>query len=488
MAKIALTQGAYEARAAIADAQKCINLYSEKNPKDSPFPFTEYPTPGTVIETTATAAGEVRQVYTASNGNLYVVVGDTVYYVSSSFVWTVLGTLTTSTGFVSMKDNTLAVVIVDGTVFAFCIDLSNNDWNTVSATNFYAADMVDFMDTYLIFNRSGTNQFFFSLSNADFSMFVGGTAFDPLDIAAKTGNNDNIVGLRVMHRELWLIGVKTSEVWFDAGAQDFAFQAMPGAFVEHGCTALGSIAKYDLGLYWLGQDSAGANVVFRGAQYKAEIVSTKAIDREIATYPNPQGALGFTYMQEGHIFYVLQFPDADVTWVFDIYEQRWHRRGWSDTNGILHRWRANCFTAYNGQLLVGDFENGNIYSLDLDTYLDNYDGSTGDAIVRTRSFPHTTNENDRLVHKNFILAVEVGNKMSTATNDSDEVSLRWSDNAGRSYGEAVLQSFGETGGYLASLQWNRLGLARDRVYEASWSAPVKTSIQGAYLEVIKAAS
>lgn len=494
MAKIALTQGSYESRSAIADAQRCINLYAEQNPKDSPFPETYYPTPGTVILTTAPVIGEIRAQYTTSNGNLYIVRGDTVYYVSSVFGWTVLGTLTTSTGFVSIKDNTLAAVIVDGTAFAFCIKLSDNSWNAVSATNFYATDIVDYVDTYLLFNRKGTNQFFFSLSNADFSMFVGGTAFDPLDIAAKTGGNDNIIGIKVMHRELWLLGEKTSEVWFDAGATDFAFQAMPGAFVPHGCTAVGSIAVYDLANYWLGQDAAGANVVFEGAQYRAVTISTKAIDREIATYANPQGALGFTYLQEGHIFYVLIFPDANVTWVYDIGESarsgipKWHRRCWSDSEGILNRWRVNCFTAYNGQLLVGDFENGNIYELDLDTYIDSFDGTDGDAIVRIRSFPHTTEENDRLIHKNFLLAMEVGNEMSSATNDNNYVSLRWSDNAGRSYGESVLQSIGPTGNYLASLQWNRLGLARDRVYEASWSAPVKTSIQGAYLEVVKSAS
>ncbi len=486
--KIPLTLGAYEARSAIADAQKCVNLYAEKNPKDAPFPFTCYPTPGTPIQATAPQVDEVRAMYTASNGNLYVVVRDTVYYVDSNYIWTVLGTLTTTAGFVSIKDNTLAAVIVDGTAFAFCIQLSDNSWNAVSGTNFYATDIVDYVDTYLIFNRKGTNQFFFSLSNADFTMLVGGTAFDSLDIAAKTGGSDPIVGLKVMHRELWLIGEKTSEVWFDAGATDFAFQAMPGAFVEHGCTAVGSIAKYDLALYWLGQDAAGANVVFEGAQYRVRTVSTKAIDREIATYANIAGALGFTYLQEGHVFYVLIFPDANVTWVYDIGEEKWHRRCWSDSQGILNRWRANCFTAYNGKLLVGDFENGNIYYLDLDTYLDRYDGTTGDPITRIRSFQHVTNENDRLTHKNFLLAMEVGNKMSTVTNDNDQISLRWSDNAGRSYGEAVLQSLGDTGGYISSLQWNRLGLARDRVYEASWSAPVKTSIQGAYLEVIKAAS
>lgn len=486
--KIPLTQGDYMARSAIADAQRCVNLYAEKNPPDSPFPYTYYPTPGTPILSTAPLAGEVRASYTASNGNLYVVVAQNVYFVSTAYFWTLLGTLTTNTGFVSIKDNTLAVVIVDGTAFAFCIKLATNAWNAVSGTNFYATSVVDYVDTYLLFNIVGTNQFFFSLGLVTFEMLVGGTAFDPLDIAAKTGGNDNIVGLKIMHRELWLIGEKTTEVWYDAGAADFAFQAMPGAFVEHGCTAVGSIAKYDLALYWLGQDSSGANVVFRGAQYRAEVISTKAIDREIATYPNPQGALGFTYLQEGHVFYVLIFPDANVTWVFDVYEDRWHKRAWADAEGILNRWRPNCFAAWNGLLVCGDFENGNLYNLDLGTYLDQWNGTTGNPIVRIRSFPHITNENKRLVHRHFILAMEVGNEMNGATNDNDYISLRWSDNAGVSYGNAVIQPLGPEGFYQGSVQWNRLGLARDRVYEAFWSAPVKTSIQGAYLDVLPAAS
>lgn len=481
--KLALSQGAYEARSIIADAQKCINLYSETNPKDSPFPFTLYPTPALEYLTTCPVLGPVRGEYTASNGNFYAVVGPRVYTVSTSYVWTLLGSLTTSTGFVSMIDNTLALVIVDGSPNGSAVKLSTNTFGAISATNFFGANRVDYIDTYLIFNRPGTNQFYFTFSNATYEMLIGGTAFDPLDIAAKNGGNDNIVGVAVMHREIWLIGAKTSEVWFDAGATDFAFQAMPGAFVEHGCTAVGSIAKYDLALYWVGQDAAGANVVFEGAQYRVKRVSTHAIEREIATYPSTQDALGFTYLQEGHIFYVLTFPSANVTWVYDIAETKWHKRCWSDSEGNLNRWRANCFVPFNNQLVVGDFENGNLYGLNLDLYLDN-----GDPIVRVRSFPHVTEENDRLIHKNLILAMEVGDEMDTSTDDQFKVSLRWSDNAGRSYGDAVEQSLGATGEYQTSVQYNRLGLARDRVYEVSWSAPMKTAIQGAYLEVIKAAT
>lgn len=483
--RLALTIGAYEARSIIADAQRCINLFQEANPPDSPFPFTLYPTPALVLLTTAPVIGPIRQIYTASNGAFFAVVGANVYIVSTAYVWTLLGTLTTNTGFVSIKDNTLVAVIVDGSANGFAIKLADNTYGAISPVNFFGANRVDYIDTYLIFNRPGTNQFYFTFANATYEMFVGGTAFDPLDIAAKTGGNDIIIGCAIMHRELWLIGGGvesggTSEVWFDAGASDFAFQAMPGAFVEHGCQAVGSIAKYDLTLYFLGQDAAGNSIVFAGAQYHVERISTHAIEKDIASYSVKSDAIGFTYLQEGHTFYVLTFPTANVTWVYDIGEKNWHKRCWLDTDGNLNRWRANCFAPFNNQLVVGDFENGKLYGLDLDTYLDD-----GEPIVRIRSFPHVTKENDRLSHRNLIAAMEVGDEMDTSTNDEFQVSLRWSDNAGRSYGNAVLQSLGGTGEYLTSVQWNRLGLARDRVYELSWSAPMKTALQGVYLDMIK---
>jgi hypothetical protein len=481
--KIPLTIGAYEARSIIADAQRCINLYIENNPSDSPFPQTHYPTPGTDFLTTCPVPGPVRSAYTASNGRFYVVVGANVYAVSTAYVWTLLGSLTTNTGFVSMKDNTLVCIIVDGSANGFAVRISDNTFGQISGTNFFGANRVDYLDTYLILNRPNSNQFYFTLSEVSYDMLINGTGFDPLDIAAKTGGNDNLIGVAVMHREIWLIGALTSEVWFDAGAADFAFQAMPGAFVEHGCTAVGSIAKYDLALYWLGQDASGQSIVFEGAQYRVARVSTHAIEKEIASYPDKEDAIGFTYLQEGHIFYVLTFPSANVTWVYDVSEKHWHRRCWSDTEGGLNRWRANCFSIFNNQLVVGDFENGKLYGLNLDTYLD-----AGDPIVRIRSFPHVSNENDRLVHRNLIAAMEVGDEMDTSTNDKHEVSLRFSDNAGRSYGEAITQTLGGTGEYLTSLQWNRLGLARDRVYELSWSAPMKTSLQGVYLDVLKSAT
>jgi len=483
MTQIALVEGAYQSRSLIADAQQCVNLYTEKCPPDSPYPYIHYPTPGLNLLTTCPVVGPVRATYTASNGSLFVVVSNRVYLVTQSYGWNLLGHINSYTGFVSIKDNSLCCVIVDGTQKGFVIDLATNAFGQISLTNWNPASRVDYLDTYLIFSIVASNEFFFSLAEATYTMFTNGTAFDPLDFAAKTGGNDLMVGVAVMHRELWLIGAATSEVWFDAGAADFAFQAMPGAFVEHGCSSVGSIAKYDLALYWLGQDTSGNSGVFEGAQYRVRKISTEAIDNEIMSYPVKNDALGFIYQQQGHVFYVLVFPSQDVTWVYDLKEGHWHKRAWMDTNGNLHRWRANCACVFNNQIIVGDYQNGNLYSLDLDTYLDN-----GQPIARIRSFPHVVAENDRMIHRNLIAAMEVGDEMVNTTADTCAVSLRFSDTAGRSYGDAIVQSLGNTGHYNTSLQWNRLGLARDRVYELSWSAPVKTSLQGVYLDAIRCAS
>ena len=68
--QVPLTLGSYMARSVIASAQRCVNLYTEPNPKDSPFPFTCYPTPGLTVLWSPPSPVPARGVYAASNGDL----------------------------------------------------------------------------------------------------------------------------------------------------------------------------------------------------------------------------------------------------------------------------------------------------------------------------------------------------------------------------------------------------------------------------------
>lgn len=481
--QVSLVTGAYEARSVIATAQRCINLYMEKNPDDVPYPYTHYPTPGLTSLSTAPVVAEVRGLYTASNGHLYGVVANTLYDISSSWVFTPIGTISSSSGQVSMKDNTLVMILVDGSPNGWAVDLATNNFGAITSTAFYGSTHVDYVDTFFVFNRPGTNQFYISLSNVTFADLIGSSAFDPLFIAGKTGGNDLLVAAFVMHREVSLVGVGTSEVWYDAGASDFPFQAMPGAFIEHGCQAKYSIAKYDLSLFWLGQDSAGNSFVLEESAYRVRMISTRAIANEINGYAVKSDAIGFTYIQQGHAFYVLTFPTQNVTWVWDIVEQHWHQRQWTDADGNAFRWRANCVAVFNNKVVVGDYQNGQIYSLDLDNYED-----AGAPIVRIRSFPYLQNQGKRLIHRNVLVWMEVGTPLMPGTTDAAEMTLRISNDYGVSFPVSVTQSMGNVGQYLTSVQFNRLGLGRSRVYEVSWSAPMKSALSGVFLDVVEEAS
>jgi hypothetical protein len=115
---------------------------------------------------------------------------------------------------------------------------------------------------------------------------------------------------------------------------------MNGAFIQHGCAAKYSVAQMGDALFWLSQDKQGGNVVLKGQGYQAERISTHAIEVAIASYAVKSDAIGYTYQQEGHQFYVLTFPTADRTWVYDLVTGEWHERVWLDSDGVEHRHRG----------------------------------------------------------------------------------------------------------------------------------------------------
>lgn len=470
MARVPLITGAYQAKSVIAAAQSCINLYGEQNPKDSPFPFSYYPTPGLTTQAVASPAqgSGWRGLYSASNGSGYGVCGNTVYKINVDYSLTKLGIIGTQTGKVSMVDNGSYLVMVDGTISSgYQINLGTNVLTQITNPAFLGANTIDYVDGFLVLNNPGTQQWYISLANQ--------VSFDATDFASKSGFSDKLIGVAVTKRYVYLLGNSTSEVWFNAGDSPFTFDRVPGVFMQYGCAAVGSIAQMDGQIYWLAQSAQGVAFVCRSQQYNAEHISTFALDNELATYGTLSDAIGFTYEISGHFFYVLTFPTADKTWQYDLSTGQWNQLSWVDTNGILHRHRANCYASINGQPIVGDWQNGNLYLWDVNNYTD-----AGNPIPRIRSFMHSVDDNsDRMRYREFIANMEVGNG---ANGGSVPVYLRWSDTRGKSWGNPISTSLGMEGQYQTSLQFQRLGMARDRVFELSWSAPCKTSLLGAWTQ------
>jgi probable HAF family extracellular repeat protein len=415
MARVPLIGGAYTARTLGVAAQRCVNLYQEPLPQaeGEQALVAHFPTPG-LRQLTAVGTGPIRGLRQATNGAVYVVSGNQVYSVDTSWNATLRGSITAgATTPVSMSDNTLDLVIVDGSPSGWTVNLASNAFAAINDPTgaFAGANRVEYLDTFLIFNKPGTPQFYWSGSLA--------TTFDSLDFANKSSWSDLLQTLIVAKREIWLLGERTTEIWYDSGASDIGqgssqFQQVQSVFVDHGCVAKYSAAQYDNAIFWLTQDRAGRGIVLQGSGYQTKRVSTYAIETEIAGYERLDDAIGMTYQLGGHTFYVLTFPRADKTWCYDVTTGFWHEWVWLDTNGEEHRHRANCMYPINGEVIVGDHQNGNLYALDLDTYTD-----AGRPIKRLRTWPHMLQDGHRVFYRQFLANFESGE----APNETGTVSI-----------------------------------------------------------------
>jgi hypothetical protein len=308
-------------------------------------------------------------------------------------------------------------------------------------------------------------------------------AFDPTYVAAKTGYPDLLSTLVVLHREIWLMGaVNSAEVWYDAGGTSFPFQIMPGVFLQHGCMAPYSVATHDLQTFWLGIDQAGLGTIFSGVGYAARRISTYAIEKIISGWiaagANLSDAIGMVYKQQDHIFYVLTSASANATIVYDVGENLWHERTWTDpASGAQNRIRANCMALAYGLNVCGDWQNGKIYVLDLNTYND-----FGGPIVRRRGFPHLLNDGKKATYDRLALDMDCGNGDAVNPTVQQLVTLEISYDRGRTFNVLPPQSMGAQGDYLVQMVWHRMGMARDVVFRLSWSGSAFTAFSGAWLD------
>src|SRR5579862_9770074 len=115
--KVPLIGNPYQGRSPIASAQRAVNIYAEANDASpqSPFVFTQYLTPGSLLFTAAVVPtgsnGKVRGCYLTTSGTAYAVVGPTVYAVTSNGGISYVGSIADAPSQVYMADNGLAVVL-----------------------------------------------------------------------------------------------------------------------------------------------------------------------------------------------------------------------------------------------------------------------------------------------------------------------------------------------------------------------------------------
>ena len=462
----------YVARSVNAADSLMVNLMPEMVPEAGKQPAFLMRCPGLTLRVSV-GFGPIRGMWW-HGAYLYVVSGNTFYRVTSAWAATALGTVA-GTGLVSMADNGTQIMIA-ADPNGYIYNTSTNVFAQITDPDFPGASVVDYLDGYFVFIQPNSQKIWVTA-------LLDGTSVDPLDFASAEGDPDNIISMIVDHREVWLFGNSSTEVWYNAGLSDFPLVRIQGAFNELGCAARYSVAKMNNQVYWLGKDPRGQGIVYAANGYQGQRISTHAVEWHIQQYGDLSDTVGYTYQQDGHSFYVLNFPAASTTWVYDAATGAWHeRRGW--VNGAWTRHRGDTQVFFNNEVLIGDFENGNVYAYDLDVYADN--GQAQRWMRSWRALPTGANTLKRTAQHALQLDCETGVGLVLGQGSDPEVMLRWSDDGGHTWSNEHWRKMGQIGQFGYRTIWRRLGMTqklRDRVYEVSGTDPVKIAIMGAELQV-----
>lgn len=450
--------------------QELVNWYLEDDPLGGKDKFILRPTPGLKsFGTMGTGVDQIRGMI-EHRGVLYVVGDNTFYSVDSTGTETSRGTLNTTSGLVRLAASNDQIMCVDGT---------NGYIYTISTTGFTEITDADFIATPV--DVTYQDGFFIVISNTDHKFYLSaindGESWDALDFASATADPDYLVAVKSDHREIWLFGNKTTEIWFNSGNVDFTFERRPGVLMHKGCTAKNSVTRTDNSLYWLGKDETNNNVVIRAEGYTPRVISSRAVSQAIDGYSTVDDAVGFAYRQGNHEFYVLTFPTEQKTWVYDSSLDQWHERD-SLINEEYKRWRPNCYAFAYGKHIVGDFNSGELYEIDNDTYTD-----AGNPIRRKRVSSHVNQNNYFISMYNFCLDMEPGVGIDSGQGSDPQVLLRVSKDGGHTWGNEMWRSMGAAGVYNRRIKWDALGAARNWTFEITVTDPVNAVILGAYADM-----
>ena len=389
------------------------------------------------------------------------------------------------------------------------------NWTVLPATDgaFSGGNTVGTYDNYFVYNNPGTQQFGASDLLSPIS--------NSLSFASKDGSPDNLVALIIDHREIYLLGEASSEVWVDVGATPFPFQRIPGTSTQHGCAAKFSLSRLGNSFAYVSRNSRGQGQVMQMDGYKPTRISTHAVEQTLVNQ-YIDDAIAWTYQIEGHECYVVTFPTLQLTWAYDVTTQMWHKWLYFNDLGQYERHRGQCSAVFQGMVLCGDYANGSIYELDPDNYTDN-----GQNIRRLRRAPHLVADLQRQYFDELQIqfqpgvgttglsdgssatipgAVYLGDTYAIAptqtltipfdgiyilgtaginsntTTSSPMAMLRWSNDGGSTWSNEHWTTNGAVGRYKNRAIWRRLGMARDRIFEVSMTDPVKAVIVSANLK------
>jgi hypothetical protein len=260
-----------------------------------------------------------------------------------------------------------------------------------------------------------------------------------LDFATAEGAPDNLVTLKVDHREVILFGKDTTEIWWNSGASGFPFERTGGGFIELGCCARLGVAKADNSVFWLASD----RTVRRLSGRTPVKVSQTGVDEAIASYARVNDCEAISYTYAGQIVVQFHFPSEGKTWCFNVTSGEWFEQDYRYVSAVQHDGKT-WVQAEDG--MVG--------------YLSDVHTVFGSNVTREVTTSHVFANGQRVFVSQLDAILRTGDVDPTLI---PYLQLDVSYDGGHTFHALPARELGRMGGYRQVCRWTRLGTARDIV-------------------------
>lgn len=497
--KMNFVGASYKSNILPLSCQTTINYFVENSEGQGKYPAFLRPTSGTALfsDLSTINSQSTRGMYYTSLGQAFYIAGTVLYEFFADGSYTKRGTLSSVTGIVNFADNGYQMIMVDGVSGYILNIVEQSDANGIVTDPLYdfykitdpnfpvGATFVCFQNDYFLVNGEITNSKTGQVTNTivALSALLDGSTWTDLTgqptFFQSQNSGDPITAIINTNAYIWVFGSQSLQAWYNDGTTPYS--PIGGTFSSIGILAPYSLAKLNDVIFFLGASKDGFGQVYQSTSgYTMQKISTYPIEEEISSYKNPEDAIAFTFSENGHYFYVLNFQADNKCWVYDNSEGAWHERTSRNiVSGLPQAWKylMSCF-AFNKNF-VGSINKAQIFHLDSNTCLDN-----GQVVMRERTAAIIYDDNmlNFMFYKSFTLDVNSGVGLTTGQGSDPQIMMQYSKDGGRTWSYERWTSLGKLGNYKHRVKWYQLGIARSMIFRIRISDPVNCAILGAVVD------
>jgi hypothetical protein len=452
-------------------AQSRVNCYAEIQQDADRTKIALFGTPGKSLQADlgASPSRGVWSADTLATPLYFTVHAGTLYSVNNAGSATVIGTINTTSGDVSMADDGTYLVLVDGSDGWVYNMVAPAGLNRITDANFTTSPKyVTWEDTYFIVTSNAATKQFQLSDNSD------PTTWPAVNINFAGSGSGKLQAGIIDHSVLHLFGDKYTEFWQHSGFADFPYAKIPSSSQEFGLASPWSLFKYDNSMAGLFKNNMGEVNFSRMSGFGLRRISNYELETLVNAYSNAADCTGFGFMLGGHPMAQFNFPTADKTWLYDEATQMW---GELQDSAGSRDWGSKYCTFLN-QRLVTDYRNGKIYKLDPNVYTNN-----GETLPFEVTSKHIWNDDKEIGISQIQVDIQSGVGLATGQGSNPQIMLSVSRDGGTSFTNIAWASMGKVGEYTKRVIWRNLGGAKDWVLRLRITDPVKRVITGASAEI-----